>query len=284
VHNLHGTSIPLNELSELSRSIPMLFTLHDSWLVTGSTEHPFEPNPEKLSLLELLGWKKEFGLRRNAVKNGNFRFTAPSQWMRELFFNAHGIRPFYVPNTIEKVEPNEVKIPSERFILFVANRPETNPYKDFATLKKAWKTANENLVENGCDLIVLGGEPKTETIGNRTLFIIGNQSTESVLAFMEKSLLVLQASLQDNAPLIILEAHSAGKKVVGSLVGGTPELMDGQEQVWLYEPENVKDLCKKLIVALSSETRDREIRDKELATLNSMVNTYLGHYLSLTDA
>ena len=95
---------------------------------------------------------------------------------------------------------------------------------------------------------------------------------------------VVQASLQDNAPLTILEAHTAGKKVVGSLVGGIPELMDEEEQDWLYEAENADDLCKKLIAALSSEARDREIRDKEKCSVESMVNTYLGHYLNLMDA
>lgn len=284
IHNLHGTSIPLNGLAEVSQSIPVLFTLHDSWLATGSIEHSFEPNPQKLNLLELLEWKMEFIIRRNAIEKSRFRFTAPSQWMRELFFNAHGIRPFYVSNAIEKVAPNEVEIPSKRFILFVANRPETNPYKDFATLKKAWEKANENLGENGCDLIVLGGETKTEKVGNRTLFIIGSQPAESVLAFMEKSLLLVQASLQDNAPLTVLEGHSVGKNVVGSLVGGIPELMNEQEQGWLYEAENADDLSEKLIAAISSEIRDREIRDKEKCSVESMVNTYLGHYLSLTNA
>ncbi|MCB9187572.1 MAG: glycosyltransferase, partial [Flavobacteriales bacterium] len=256
VHNLHGTSIQLNELAELSQSIPVLFTLHDSWLTTGSIEHPFEPDPEKLNLLDLISWKREFSLRNKVVARGNFHFTAPSQWMRELFFTAYGIRPYYVPNAIKKAEPNEVEIPSERFILFVANRPETNPYKDFATLKKAWKKANESLGENGCDLIVLGGETKTENIGSRTLFIIGNQSTESVLAFMKDSLLVVQASLRDNAPLTILEAHSIGKNVVGSMVGGIPELMTEQEYDWLYEAGNADDLCERLILAIESESKE----------------------------
>ena len=281
VHNLHGTSIQMKELVAVSVRIPVLFTLHDSWLVTGSSNHPFEPNPQKLNLLELMDWKKEFGVRRNAIEKSNFLFTAPSQWMRELFFNAHGIRPFCIPNAIEKVEPNEVEIPSEKFILFVANRPETNPYKDFATLKKAWKKANNKLGKNGCDLIVLGGGTKTEKIGNRTLFILEKQEPENVLAFMKESLLVIQASVQDNAPLTILEAHSVGKNVIGSLVGGIPELMSEHEQDRLYEAENADDLCEKLIAAIRSETRDR---DKEKCSLDSMVNMYLGHYLSLINA
>ncbi|MCB9192557.1 MAG: glycosyltransferase [Flavobacteriales bacterium] len=281
MHNLHGTSIPLDELAEISKRIPVLFTLHDSWLTTGSIEHPFEPDPEKLNLLDLISWKREFSLRNKVVARGNFHFTAPSQWMRELFFTAYGIRPYYVPNAIKKAEPNEVEIPSERFILFVANRPETNPYKDFATLKKAWNKANEKLGENGCDLIVLGGESKTEKVRNRTFFIMEKQSTDSVLAFMGKSLIVVQASLQDNAPLTILEAHSIGKNVVGSMVGGIPELMTEQEHDWLYEAGNADDLCERLILAIESESKETS---QFVHTVESMVNTYLGHYLSFTDA
>lgn len=281
VHNLHGTSIPLDELAEISKRIPVLFTLHDSWLATGSIKHPFEPDPEKLNLLDLISWKREFSLRNKAVSRGNFYFTAPSQWMRELIFNAHGIRPFYVPNAIGKVVPTGVEIPSERFILFVANRPETNPYKDFATLKKAWKKTNEKLGENGCDLIVLSGEAKTEKVEDRTLLVMEKQSTESVLAFMEKSLLIVQTSSQDNAPLTILEAHSLRKNVVGSLVGGIPELMNEQEQNWLYEVGNASDLTEKLILALESQSKGTS---RLAHTADSMVNTYLGHYLTLINA
>ncbi|MCF8275943.1 MAG: glycosyltransferase [Flavobacteriales bacterium] len=284
VHNLHGTSIPLNEFSDFVQEIPVLFTLHDSWLASGSTEHPFEQNSSKLDLLELKAWKKEFLQRHEAILNSNFRFAAPSQWMRELLFHAHGIRPFYVPNAIENVLSAEVQIPSDRFILFVANRPETNPYKDFATLKKAWKKANEKIGVNGCDLIVLGGNQTTEKIGDHSMFVLEKQTSEQVSAFMERSLFIVQASLQDNAPLTILEAHAAGKKVVASLVGGIPELMDEENLDWLYEAENADDLCEKLIAALSSEARDREIRDKKKCSVESMVNTYLGHYLNLMDA
>jgi glycosyltransferase involved in cell wall biosynthesis len=84
--------------------------------------------------------------------------------------------------------------------------------------------------------------------------------------------------------LTVLEAHSVGKYVMGSLVGGIPELMDEEEQMWLYEPDNVNDLCEKLVSALSSEIRGRETRDKDLPSVQSMVNTYLGHYFNLINA
>ena len=282
IHNLHGTSISLNEFTNFVRKIPVLYTLHDSWLATGNTDHPFEPDRLKLNLLELKTWKKGFKQRRENLQNGKFRYTAPSQWMRELFFKAHGIRPFYVPNAVELTGSVESETPSSRFILFVANRPETNPYKDFSTLKKAWKKVNEKLGENACDLIVLGGGTNAEKVGNRCIFVLEKQSREQVMGFIEKSILVVQASWQDNAPLAILEAHAMGKNVIGSLVGGIPEMLDDRERTWLYEAGNVGELTAKLVEAIEFALRDREIRDRETKALENMTATYLGHYFDLT--
>lgn len=281
VHNLHGTSIKLNELAEISSKIPVLFTLHDSWLSTGSNHHPFALDASKLNLLELLDWKQELAARIKTLSQANIRFTSPSQWMRERMFQAHGIRVFYVPNAVDTFISAEVEFPSERFILFVANRPETNPYKDLSNLKRAWKKANESLGPNGCDLVVLGGIPSTEKILERSIFILENQSSEQVFSFMKKALLVVQASVQDNAPLTILEAHSAGKKVLASLVGGIPEMLDEQERAWMYEAENADDLTSKLVLAILTKSDSTALHHSSIA---SMTYAYLGHYLELATA
>ncbi|MDP6909869.1 MAG: glycosyltransferase, partial [Flavobacteriales bacterium] len=250
IHNLHGTSISLEQLSIISENTSIIFTLHDSWLTTGSTEHPFELNPSLLSFLNLKEWLKELEKRKNALTGSRIQFTVPSQWLRERFFSAHGIRPFFVPNGIDEIEPTEPSIPSERFILFVANRPVTNPYKDFATLKKGWKLANEKLGSDGCDLICLGGEPSSETIGGHSLQILSPKDAGKVRSYMEASILVVQASKQDNAPITILEAHHVGKFVLGSLAGGIPELLTPIEKEWAYEPENPKQFAGQLIKAI----------------------------------
>lgn len=284
VHNLHGMSIGLSDLAEASQQYRTLFTLHDSWLATGSTAHPFEPKATNLSLLELKNWKAVFEDRKNLIAASNIRFTAPSQWMRQLFYNAHGTRPFFIQNAIEKGKSANVEIPSKRFIVFVANNPESNPYKDFATLKKAWKMANRQLAENGVDLIVIGGDSKVKRHGVHTIYFIEKCDSDVIMKFMEKAELLVHASKQDNAPLTILEAHSCHTKVFASLVGGIPELLDNEERKWLYEPENADDLCEKLIHSLTRGKRDKLISDKVVATSESMLETYLGHYHDLTSA
>ncbi|MCF8461071.1 MAG: glycosyltransferase [Flavobacteriales bacterium] len=280
VHNLHDSSIELTELAEISNQIPVLWTLHDTWLISGSKDHAFQPYPTQLNLIELRKWKREFESRKAAILKGNFRFTAPSQWMRERFFDAHQTVPFYVPNAVELVAPTQIESPSERFILFVANRPKTNPYKDFETLKKGWIKANKKLGTDGVDLICLGGKPSEEKHGERTLFVLEKKTPEEVRAFMEKSLLVVQISKQDNAPLAVLEAHLAGKKVVASLDGGIPELLDETELCWLHEPQNATDLADKLVAAINSE---KDERIAVHASFESVVDTYLGHSLQMVN-
>ncbi|MCF8463911.1 MAG: glycosyltransferase [Flavobacteriales bacterium] len=280
VHNLHDSSIDLEGLTNISKQIPVLWTLHDTWLLTGSNDHAFQPYPTHLNLVELRKWKQEFQLRKSAIANGNFRFTAPSQWMREMLFNAHQIIPFYVPNAAELVASTQIESPSSRFILFVSNKPQTNPYKDFETLKRGWIKANKKLGRDGVDLVCLGGNPSAEKHGDRTLFVLERKTPEEVRAFVEKSLLLVQISRQDNAPLAVLEAHLVGKKVVGTLDGGIPELLTDTELKWLHEPQNAEDLSDKLMEAIKSDNVEININH---ASFESVVDTYLGHYLQLSN-
>lgn len=280
IHNLHGTGVSLEEMSNVVKQIPTLFTLHDSWLTTGSTSHPFHSEPEHLSLIDLRKWNQKRDERKRMVKESGIRFTAPSQWLREKFFHVHRLRPYFVPNATEKGDSERVDLPSNRFILFVANKPETNPYKDFNTLELAWAKANERLGSNGVDLIVIGGNSRIEKRGQFHIHFIENSKTEVVQRFMEKAELLVQASKQDNAPLTVLEPHSSNTKVVGSLVGGIPELLGNRERKWLAEPGNVEELATSIIDGL----QDAGDSFPTHPTIETMVNTYLGHYYDLIGA
>lgn len=284
VHNLHGTLISIEQVVNISSINPTLFTLHDSWLTTGSTDHPFEIRPATRPFLELRSRMKELQSRKSVLADSNIRFTAPSQWLRERFFSIHGIRPYFVCNGIEPIEAGKTAIPSDRFILFVANNPIRNPYKDFDTLVNGWKIANEILGPDGCDLICLGGDPESEMTGENHLFMLGYQSQEAVKGFMEKALLVVQASKQDNAPLTILEAHQAGKHVLCALVGGIPEMLSSTESDWLYESGNSEHLAKQLLKAVRYMDGNSNSSEQHfICAIDEMTETYLGHYHEMTD-
>lgn len=285
IHNLHGTPIPLHEIAELSWSNNVVFTLHDSWLTTGSNEHPFKLNIDEQNLLELKAWRDELRARKLAISNSKIRWTAPSQWMRERFFSTHGIRSYFVPNGIDPAEPVTIEISSARFILFVANQPETNLYKDYATLRKAWIKANQILEKDGCGLICIGanGQSISEHGGFR-LHIMERLNAAKVQAFMNHALLVIQPSMQDNSPLTILEAHSCGKRVVASLIGGIPEMVEENEESWLYEAQNSEDLANRIVEAIQfTDSGQHPLGNAKICTVESMVDMYLGHYHDLVN-
>ena len=285
IHNLHGTALKLNEIAKISHEIPVIFTLHDSWLTTGSNSHPFVLNRTELSFLEMMEWKKELSKRRELITQSKIRFTAPSQWLRERFFEAQGIKAHFVTNAIQDVESASIKPPSERYILFVANNAETNPYKDFETLKTAWTRANSELKDRSVDLVCVSGPVKEEQFENGRLITLSKRDNWEVVELMKHALFVVQASKQDNSPLTILEAHSAGKPVVASLAGGIPEMLSDEELEFAFESKNAGQLQRKIVEAThTSDKGNFAYRASVLTPFSKMVDAYLGLYLEMANA
>jgi len=285
IHNLHGTTLNLNEIANLSQEVPIICTLHDSWLTTGSTDHPFVLDGTDLSLLEMMEWKKELDQRNLSIGQSKIRFTAPSHWLRERFFQAHGIKAQFVPNAIESKQSVAIELPSERYILFVANNGEKNPYKDFDTLKAAWIKANSELNDKSVDLVCVSGSAKEKQFGNGRLIILSKLENSDILRLMENALFVVQASKQENSPLTILEAHSVNKPVVASLVGGIPEMLSGKELEFAYQSDNPHQLQQKLVDAVrSSDNGSFTFRASKPESFSKMVDAYLGVYLEMANA
>jgi glycosyltransferase involved in cell wall biosynthesis len=285
IHNLHGTALKLNEVAKLSQEIPIVFTLHDSWLTTGSDSHPFVINRTELSFLEMMEWKKELDQRNLSIGQSEIQFTTPSHWLKELLFQTHGIKVQFVPNAIEKANPTTIKLPSERYILFVANNGDKNPYKDFETLKSAWIKANPELKNSSVDLVCVSGSAKEEQFGQGRLIVLSKRNTSEILGLMENALFVVQASKQDNSPLTILEAHSVNKPVVASLVGGIPELLSDKELEFAYQSDHPQQLQQKLVDAVrSSDNGSFTFRASKLESFSKMVDAYLGLYLEMANA
>ena len=57
---------------------------------------------------------------------------------------------------------------------------------------------------------------------------------------------VVPSEWYENAPISILEAFALGKPVIGSRIGGIPEMIDEGVNGYLFEPGNVDDLRDKM--------------------------------------
>jgi len=73
-----------------------------------------------------------------------------------------------------------------------------------------------------------------------------------------QSSLILTPSLEDNCPMVVLEAMASGVPVIGSRIGGIPDLIRHGETGWLFESQNEEDFRDALRQALSSPQNLKE--------------------------
>lgn len=58
--------------------------------------------------------------------------------------------------------------------------------------------------------------------------------------------LIIPSECYENAPMTIIEAFAFGKPVIGSDIGGIPEMIENESTGFLFEPGNVPELIKKI--------------------------------------
>jgi glycosyltransferase involved in cell wall biosynthesis len=282
VHNIHGTAISIEMLSQLSRKIPVLWTLHDAWLTTGSVRHPFETERWRLSFLDREEWDAELSRRKNALADSRIRFTAPSHWLRDRMRAVQGTAVHFVPNAQPATVAAKMKLQPRPYLLYVANHAERNPYKDLDTLLRGWRISAKKLCESCPDLLCIGGKERIETRGAATMRMTGRIANDEVLSLMQNAVAVVQSSLQDNAPLTITEAHAVGTPVIASLVGGIPEMLTTTESQLMFRTGDTAGVADAIAFSIEkNELLRNEVREMMASPSPGMSAIFLGHYLEL---
>ncbi len=133
--------------------------------------------------------------------------------------------------------------------------------KGIKTLIEAAKLANINLIIAGSgpqeaelrDLI-----PDTRHLTPFSVSFVGFKSgLELQYLIAGSSFVVLPTECYDNNPMAIVESFSIGKPVIGSRIGGIPELV-ATECGLLFEPRNVESLVEALKSANGISNEDYE--------------------------
>jgi glycosyltransferase involved in cell wall biosynthesis len=69
-------------------------------------------------------------------------------------------------------------------------------------------------------------------------------------------------SLEDNCPMVVLEAMAAGVPVAAARVGGVPDLVRHDETGWLFDPLNSEEMARSLKLLLLDRERRLAVRAK----------------------
>ncbi len=106
--------------------------------------------------------------------------------------------------------------------------------------------------------------------------------------YQKANVVILPSICMENSPYVIHEAMASGRPVIGSNIGGIPELVEDWKTGFLVEPGNPNQIAEKVIQILSDEKLLREMavnarkRVEEKLKVENHVNNILRIYKSLS--
>jgi glycosyltransferase involved in cell wall biosynthesis len=158
-------------------------------------------------------------------------FIAPSNFLRDKFIE-YGFNPEKVVHLDHFIDYPVVKeiCPTEDYYLFVGRIAE----------EKGIKTLIDAAIRvNLSRLKIAGGGPLLDDLKeyvakndkSNTIEFLGHRSREDLVDLYRKAkFLVVPSEWYENSGLIIFEAFACGKPVLGSNIGGIPELVKHRER------------------------------------------------------
>lgn len=181
-------------------------------------------------------------------------FIAPSQFMQQSI--AHRVPENRIKQLYNGIDVNALSasVGDEGYVLYIGRLV---PEKGVETLLKAHANS-----ANKWPLIVAGTGPLLDVLKaqyNPSIFV-GHLAGDALKSMIEKAaVVVVPSEWYENCPMSVLEAMAYGKPVVGSRMGGIPELVEDGKTGLLYTAGNVNELTVVLDRLMSSSTLRQEM-------------------------
>lgn len=252
-HNLHGGYFDLRELPWLSRQVPTILTLHDSWLLSGHCAHSFDCERWKTGCGECPDLSIYPAIRRDATaynwqrKQGIYArshlyVSTPSRWLMQKVEQSmlapsvvearvipHGVDLSVFHPQDKQAVRTALDIPQNaKVLLFTAHGIRRNIWKDYQTMQAAVAQVAERLHGQRVIFIALGEEAQEERIGQAEVhFIPYQQAPEVVARYYQVADVYVHAARAEAWGLTITEALACGTPVIATAVGGIPEQIKG---------------------------------------------------------
>jgi len=276
LHNIHGGYFNVNALPVLAAKKPVVWTLHDPWIVE---EHGDVPEYEGIFTHES---RRYYSLKQSSIIAANVVFVTPSDWLRSKVVKYYPMKrieiirngidtDIFVP-TDKKGARARLNLPQDKkIVLFVANGGTDNKSKG----GEIFQGVKDFLGEKDIAYIDLGE-------GSHYV------STESDMAlYYAASDLLLFPSFAENLPLVVLEAMACGTPVVAFSTGGVPEIIDHTINGYIAKKRDAKDLVFGVSLFLKNDelahNASEKAREKIMKnfSLKEMVKNYIMLYQEL---
>jgi glycosyltransferase involved in cell wall biosynthesis len=255
VISLHNNFFSADFLKELSKSAPIVWTMHDCFAVDQYHYKVRAFEGEEITYREPAEWTVDpRGPGRLLGFPGKFSLLSPSKWLADRAIAAYkGKIPVKVlPNVV----PENVYTPRDKaacresigidkdgfYVLFLAGTGAWRR-KNFAAFIKAL----ELCADLDLKVLLCGGLPKDYPLADPRILRVKENWDENVVASLYNAADVFCiSSVLDNMPNTIVEAMACGVPIIASRAGGIPEAVQEDSTGWLFDPYDPATLAQAL--------------------------------------
>lgn len=257
----------------------LIVEVHGDW-----KEGPFLSKKRKFEAVEkkVVPFLAKFSLR-NADK-----IRAISIFTKKQAVKISGLKPYFLFPTFSDIDIflEEKEILWQDFILFVG---VLSPVKNvrilieaFSKIEKEFPDFKLMIVGEGPERKNLESKVEALSLGNKVEFK-GRLSLEETKNVMKKCYCFVLPSLSEGLGRVLMEAGALGKPVIGSKVGGIPDLVKDGQNGFLFETGNLDELTEKLRTLLKHPELAVKMgkQGREFIRSNFSNEKYIKNYIQL---
>lgn len=197
-------------------------------------------------------------LTKMYIKNID-KFIVPSHFLEQMILDA-GINKekiSYIPNFVAPYS-GKIELSNNKYFLYIGR---LSYEKGLKTLLQVFKDLPE------ARLKIIGSGPIKEELLRfkeknqmHNVEFIGFVSRDDIDKYIRScEALILPSEWYENAPISILEAFSMQKPVVGSNIGGIPEMIKHNYNGYLFQPGNSSDLKEQILKFNNNDTLSQQL-------------------------
>ncbi|HYW68997.1 MAG TPA: glycosyltransferase family 4 protein [bacterium] len=204
-------------------------------------------------------------------------FVAPSRQLRDRMI-AHGVdgdRIVHLPNTVA-LEEYEPRYESEGYGVYVGRLAAGKGLERLLSALARAGDVSFKIVGTGPMAADLQRAAAEKGLSN--VEFLGYRSGEELKSIVGGALFVtVPSECFENSPLTVFEAFAQGKPVVGSNIGGIPELVSDGESGLIFEPGDEEGFADRILTLLN----DRGLAMEMGKAARNRIETHFGpavHY------